>query len=308
MKRRDFNQLIALGTLGLAYSSPTYNKKISLAQWSLHRTIKIKKELSPNDFSIKAREMGFDAVEYVSSLYWNELKSRSIAKITKELVSKSNDNDIKNLLIMVDGEGDLAAKNNYKREKAIENHVKWIEILLLTINNLNLTRNKMILKLKDGEVEIELYPKLAPNHVKRFETFAKEGKYDGVVFHRVIDGFMAQTGDVKYGNSNSPDYNLDLAGTGGSELPNLKAGSSSVSSFTGSSSSTVIVIIGLPSTTIVIVFDSALDVVKHNTRAVININVLNFLTKLKKVMALMVQYQIQIKLSVLNLNNFFKWH
>lgn len=128
MKRRDFNQLIALGTLGLAYSSPTYNKKISLAQWSLHRTIKIKKELSPNDFSIKAREMGFDAVEYVSSLYWNELKSRSIAKITKELVSKSNDNDIKNLLIMVDGEGDLAAKNNSKREKAIENHIKWIEM------------------------------------------------------------------------------------------------------------------------------------------------------------------------------------
>ena len=128
MERRDFNQLIALGTLGLAYSSPTYNKKISLAQWSLHRTIKIKKELSPNDFSIKAREMGFDAVEYVSSLYWNELKSRSIAKITRELVSKSNDNDIKNLLIMVDGEGDLAAKNNSKREKAIENHIKWIEM------------------------------------------------------------------------------------------------------------------------------------------------------------------------------------
>ena len=128
MERRNFNQLFALGTLGLAYSSPTYNKKISLAQWSLHRTIKIKKELSPNDFSIKAREMGFDAVEYVSSLYWNELKSRSIAKITRELVSKSNDNDIKNLLIMVDGKGDLAAKNNSKREKAIENHIKWIEM------------------------------------------------------------------------------------------------------------------------------------------------------------------------------------
>ncbi|MDA9257959.1 sugar phosphate isomerase/epimerase [Flavobacteriaceae bacterium] len=128
MERRNFNQLFALGTLGLAYSSPTYNKKISLAQLSLHRTIKIKKELSPNDFSIKAREMGFDAVEYVSSLYWNELKSRSIAKITRELVSKSNDNDIKNLLIMVDGEGDLAAKNNSKREKAIENHIKWIEM------------------------------------------------------------------------------------------------------------------------------------------------------------------------------------
>jgi len=81
----------------------------------------------------------------------------------------------------------------------------------------------MILKLKDGEVEIELYSKIAPNHVKRFETLANEGKYDGVVFHRVIDGFMAQTGDVKFGNSNSPDYNLELAGTGGSDLPDLKA-------------------------------------------------------------------------------------
>jgi len=81
----------------------------------------------------------------------------------------------------------------------------------------------MILKLKNGDVEIELYPKIAPNHVKRFEAFANEGKYDGVVFHRVIDGFMAQTGDVKFGNSNSPEFNLDLAGTGGSDLPDLKA-------------------------------------------------------------------------------------
>ena len=81
----------------------------------------------------------------------------------------------------------------------------------------------MILKLKDGDVEIELYPKIAPNHVKRFKDLANSGKYDGVVFHRVIDGFMAQTGDVKYGNSNSPDFNLQLAGTGGSDLPDLKS-------------------------------------------------------------------------------------
>lgn len=128
MERRNFNQLFALGSLGLAFSSPITNKKISLAQWSLHRAIKINKELSPNDFSIKAHEMGFDAVEYVSSLYWNELKSRSIKNVTKELLSKSKDNDIKNLLIMVDGEGDLATKNNLKREKAIENHIKWIEM------------------------------------------------------------------------------------------------------------------------------------------------------------------------------------
>ena len=83
--------------------------------------------------------------------------------------------------------------------------------------------NIMILKLKYGEVQIELYPEKAPNHVKRFKELANQGKYDNVVFHRVIDGFMAQTGDVQFGNTSSPDFNLSLAGTGGSDLPNLKA-------------------------------------------------------------------------------------
>tara|TARA_X000001036_G_scaffold436352_1_gene479331 strand:- start:1142 stop:1699 length:558 start_codon:yes stop_codon:yes gene_type:complete len=83
--------------------------------------------------------------------------------------------------------------------------------------------NIMILKLKYGEVQIELYPEKAPNHVKRFKELADQGKYDNVVFHRVIDGFMAQTGDVKFGNTSSPDFNLALAGTGGSDLPNVKA-------------------------------------------------------------------------------------
>ena len=81
----------------------------------------------------------------------------------------------------------------------------------------------MILKLKYGDVEIELYNEKAPNHVKRFKELANQGKYDNVVFHRVIDGFMAQSGDVKFGNSSNPDFNLSLAGTGGSDLPNLKA-------------------------------------------------------------------------------------
>ena len=52
----------------------------------------------------------------------------------------------------------------------------------------------MILKLSYGEVEIQLFPDKAPNHVKRFKELAESGKYDGVVFHRVIEGFMAQTG------------------------------------------------------------------------------------------------------------------
>tara|TARA_B100000941_G_scaffold15082_1_gene9217 strand:+ start:18985 stop:19461 length:477 start_codon:yes stop_codon:yes gene_type:complete len=79
------------------------------------------------------------------------------------------------------------------------------------------------MKLKDGEVEIELYSDVAPNHVKRFKDLAIKGRYDGVVFHRVIDGFMAQSGDVQFGNSNSKEFNLSMAGTGGSELPDLKA-------------------------------------------------------------------------------------
>ena len=83
--------------------------------------------------------------------------------------------------------------------------------------------NIMILKLEYGDVEIELYSDKAPNHVKRFKELANAGKYDNVVFHRVIDGFMAQTGDVKFGNSSSEEFNLALAGTGGSSLPNLKA-------------------------------------------------------------------------------------
>ena len=81
----------------------------------------------------------------------------------------------------------------------------------------------MILKLKDGNVIIELFSDKAPNHVKRFKQLSKEKKYDGVVFHRVIDGFMAQTGDVEYGNSNLNTYDIQRAGTGGSEYPDLKA-------------------------------------------------------------------------------------
>ena len=80
----------------------------------------------------------------------------------------------------------------------------------------------MILKLKDGDIKIELFEDIAPNHVKRIKELANSGKYDNVVFHRVIDGFMAQTGDVKFGNSSSNNFNLNLAGTGASELPDLK--------------------------------------------------------------------------------------
>ena len=104
--------------------------------------------------------------------------------------------------------------------------LKYINILffiLLTLTSkLNAKENIMILKLKDGDVKIEMFPDVAPNHVKRITELATSGKYDNVVFHRVIDGFMAQTGDVKFGNSSSSDFDLQRAGMGGSDLPDLK--------------------------------------------------------------------------------------
>ena len=82
--------------------------------------------------------------------------------------------------------------------------------------------DKIALQLKDGTVEIELFDNLAPKHVAQIKTLTEQGFYDGIVFHRVIDGFMAQTGDVANGNMEK-DFNIRMAGTGGSELPDLPA-------------------------------------------------------------------------------------
>ncbi|MFL2895278.1 MAG: peptidylprolyl isomerase [Candidatus Pelagibacter sp.] len=101
----------------------------------------------------------------------------------------------------------------------------FINILIfffLITNQTMSEENIMILKLKDGDVKIELFEDIAPNHVKRIKELANNGKYDNVVFHRVIDGFMAQTGDVQFGNSSSNNFDLGRAGMGGSDLPDLK--------------------------------------------------------------------------------------
>tara|TARA_B100000941_G_scaffold270432_1_gene228365 strand:+ start:332 stop:892 length:561 start_codon:yes stop_codon:yes gene_type:complete len=97
-----------------------------------------------------------------------------------------------------------------------------IFLFLFLNSNIMAKENNMILKLKDGEVIIELFPDVAPGHVERIKILSNEGKYNGVVFHRVIDGFMAQTGDVKFGNIDSESYDLNRAGMGGSDLPDLK--------------------------------------------------------------------------------------
>ena len=80
--------------------------------------------------------------------------------------------------------------------------------------------NTIVIELKDGPVTIELLPDVAPGHVARMKELVREGAYDGVVFHRVIDGFMAQTGDVEHGRAGG---DTKRAGTGGSDKPDLKA-------------------------------------------------------------------------------------
>ena len=100
---------------------------------------------------------------------------------------------------------------------------KILILLFFLTNNTIAKENIMILKLKDGDVKIELFNDVAPKHVERIKELANSGQYDNVVFHRVIDGFMAQTGDVKFGNSSNNDFDLRKAGMGGSDLPDLKS-------------------------------------------------------------------------------------
>jgi peptidylprolyl isomerase len=82
--------------------------------------------------------------------------------------------------------------------------------------------NTILIDLKDGQVVIELLADVAPKHAERMKELARAGAYDNVVFHRVIDGFMAQTGDVEHGDFED-GFNIRRAGTGGSDLPDLPA-------------------------------------------------------------------------------------
>ncbi|WP_075289087.1 peptidylprolyl isomerase [Pararhizobium arenae] len=96
--------------------------------------------------------------------------------------------------------------------------------------------NTIIMETTQGKVVIQLLPDLAPGHVARIKELANEGAYDGVVFHRVIDDFMAQTGDVQYGKKGSESFNPARAGMGGSSKPDLKAEFSNMSHVRGTCS------------------------------------------------------------------------
>ena len=90
----------------------------------------------------------------------------------------------------------------------------------------------MVITLSTGEVVIRMRPDLAPRHVERITQLVNDGAYNGVAFHRVIDGFMAQTGDVEHGNIDTGTYSARLAGTGGSTYGDLEAEFTDKASFT----------------------------------------------------------------------------
>ncbi|MEO6348774.1 MAG: sugar phosphate isomerase/epimerase family protein [Aquaticitalea sp.] len=100
--------------------------KLSLAQWSLHRAIG-NDSLDPLDFAEKAKDMGFEGIEYVSTLYAKKLESMGMASLLDSLKAKSDVHGVKNVLIMIDGEGNLAASDEKERKQAFENHKKWVD-------------------------------------------------------------------------------------------------------------------------------------------------------------------------------------
>ena len=90
------------------------------------------------------------------------------------------------------------------------------------MDNIKDPENTIIMEVKGGSVVLELLPDIAPLHCERMKALVRSRLYDNVCFHRVIDGFMAQTGDVQYGNMES-NFDIRMAGRGGSEFSDVKA-------------------------------------------------------------------------------------
>ena len=193
MNRRNFSKLAALSSfVGLApsqiFSSPNYDDhlKISLAQWSLNKAIKAG-QLSGLDFAKKSRSFGIEGIEYVSGLYTthsNLLEKMSMNKLSDELLKRSNDYGIDNVLIMIDGQGNLASSNKKERLEAIDNHMRWIDFALklgCETLRLNLNGEKNLDKWTDNSVKslstLSEYNKNINVVVENHGGFSSNGKY-----------------------------------------------------------------------------------------------------------------------------------
>ena len=209
MKRRDFSKLtIASAFIGLTpleiISASTNNKdqlKISLAQWSLNKAIK-SGELSPLDFAKKARSFDIDAIEYVSGLYTNHtdtLKKISMQKLSKELLKRSDDYGIDNVLIMIDSQGSLASSNKKERLKAIDNHKKWIDF------SYEIGCETMRVNLS-GETKLDRWTE---NSIKSLTELSDYNKNINVV----VENHGGLSSNGKYLSNVMSEVNIDNCGT-----------------------------------------------------------------------------------------------
>ena len=209
MKRRDFSKLtIASAFIGLTpleiLSASTNNKdqlKISLAQWSLNKAIK-SGELSPLDFAKKARSFDIDAIEYVSGLYTNHtdtLKKISMQKLSKELLKRSDDYGIDNVLIMIDSQGSLASSNKKERLKAIDNHKKWIDF------SYEIGCETMRVNLS-GETKLDRWTE---NSIKSLTELSDYNKNINVV----VENHGGLSSNGKYLSNVMSEVNIDNCGT-----------------------------------------------------------------------------------------------
>lgn len=138
MNRKQFLSLAGVSTLGLAFPVPIFSSekaaknKISLAQWSMNRSFFSGKK-DAHDFAVYAANMGFTGVEFVNQFYFDQLKngttsSKNVSSLAKTLNSRAKDNNVTNVLIMVDLEGNLADSSSKEIKTAIEQHKKWVEL------------------------------------------------------------------------------------------------------------------------------------------------------------------------------------
>ncbi len=152
--------------------------KLSLAQWSLHRAIR-DKSLNPIDFAQKASEMGFEGLEYVSGLYKDYLeksndKEHAFQNMLDSLKLKSEAYGMENLLIMIDGEGDLASPDEKVRSQAIENHKKWVDAAAFL--GCHSIRVNLF-----GTDDADLWAKFSTESLQKLATYGKEKKINIIV-------------------------------------------------------------------------------------------------------------------------------
>lgn len=174
--------------------------KLSLAQWSLHKAI-IDKTLDPIDFAQKAKELGFEGLEYVSQLYSKQIETLGMEALMDSLKGKSEQYGVKNILIMVDNEGDLATPNEQKRNQAVKNHIKWIDAAAFL--GCHSIRVNLF-----GSNEADVWSKTSVDGLKQLSEYAKSKNINVIVENH---GYLSSNAELL--SKVITDVDMDNCGT-----------------------------------------------------------------------------------------------